>query len=83
MNLIKNLSFKNFQCFEELQIDNLKRVNLNIIFDCLVANQDIHHEDLGFVVSSLKKDYLPDHMRIIEKINNLLDFNKIDEVSKQ
>jgi hypothetical protein len=27
-----------------------------IIFDCLVANQDRHHENWGFVVSSLKKD---------------------------
>jgi len=27
-----------------------------IIFDCLVANQDRHHENWGFVVSSLKKE---------------------------
>ena len=27
-----------------------------IIFDCLVANQDRHHENWGFIISSLKKD---------------------------
>jgi len=27
-----------------------------IIFDCLVANQDRHHENWGFIVSSLEKD---------------------------
>lgn len=49
LGLVKKLSRKFNNNFLEYFISY-------IIFDCLVANQDRHHENWGFVVSSLKKE---------------------------